>query len=43
MTMNHNQYVLVGSTVRSYIAYLHDGGRIDAEFIGNEMFWKKTN
>ena len=43
LTMNHNQYVLVGSTVRSYIAYLHDGGRIDAEFIGNEMFWKKTN
>lgn len=30
--MNFEQYVLVGSTVRSYLAWLKDAGNLNAEF-----------
>lgn len=39
LTMDHNQHVLVGSTIRSYLSWLHDGGRLDIEFCDNEMLW----
>ncbi len=32
LTMNFEQYVLVGSTVRSYLAWLKDSGRVNAIF-----------
>jgi len=32
LTMNFEQYVLVGSTVRSYLAWLKDTGKIDVSF-----------
>ena len=32
LTMNFEQYVLVGSTVRSYLSWLKDLGRIEAVF-----------
>ena len=41
MTMNFEQYVLVGSTVRSYLSWLHDTGRLAAEFIDNRLLWKR--
>lgn len=41
LTMNVNQYVLIGSTVKSYLSYLYDEGRIIYEFKDNKMFWKK--
>lgn len=41
LTMDFNQYVLVGSTLRSYLAYLLDQERIDALFEGNRLLWKK--
>ena len=40
LIMNPNQYVLIGSTVRSYLSYLCDENRIIYEFIDNKMIWK---
>ncbi len=41
LTMNVNQYVLSGSTVRSYLSYLCDEGRLVYEFEDNKMIWKQ--
>jgi len=41
LTMNFEQYVLVGSTIRSYLSWLSDAGRITASFSNNELVWKK--
>lgn len=41
LNMNLNQYVLVGSTVKSYLSYLEDEGKICYEFKDNQMLWKK--
>lgn len=43
LIMNPNQYVLVGSTIKSYLSYLFDEGRLNHEFKDNKMLWKKTN
>jgi len=40
LVMNSNQYVLVGSTVKSYLSYLYDEQKITYEFRNNKMFWK---
>ncbi len=40
LTMNFEQYVLVGSTVRSYLAWLHDMGKLDAQFEASRLMWK---
>lgn len=40
LTMDHNQYVLVGSTVRSYLAYLADQGRLESVIENNMLLWK---
>ena len=42
LAMNVNQYVLLGSTVRSYLSYLCDEGRIFYEFEDNKMIWKQV-
>ncbi|MCH5192731.1 MAG: MBL fold metallo-hydrolase [Oscillospiraceae bacterium] len=41
LSMNFEQYVLVGSTVRSYLAWLKDTDRIIAEFENNMLLWKQ--
>lgn len=41
LTMNFEQYVLVGSTVRSYLAWLKDTGRLNVEFENNLLLWKR--
>lgn len=43
LKMNFEQYVLVGSTVRSYLAWLKDSGRLSAEFKDNMLLWKANN
>ncbi len=40
LTMNFEQYVLVGSTVRSYLAWLRDTGRLNAVFDNNMLLWE---
>lgn len=42
LTMNANQYVLVGSTIRSYLSYLLDENKINYEFENNKMIWKQV-
>lgn len=41
LVMNANQYVLVGSTIRSYLSYLYDENKVAYEFKNNKMVWKK--
>ena len=40
LTMDFSQYVLVGSTLRSYLAYLLDNGGAEAEFMDNRLLWR---
>ncbi len=40
LTMTAQQYVLVGSTVRSYLSSLHDRGLMTFTFTDNEMRWQ---
>lgn len=42
LTMNFEQYVLVGSTVRSYLAWLKDTGRLEAVFDNNMLLWVRS-
>ena len=42
LSMNIEQYVLVGSTVRSYLAWLKDTGRLTCLFDRNRMLWQKV-
>lgn len=39
LTMNFEQYVLVGSTVRSYLSWLKDTEKIKAAFMDNLLMW----
>lgn len=40
LSMNFEQYVLVGSTVRSYLSWLKDSGKLSARFENNMLFWQ---
>ena len=42
LTMSFEQYVLVGSTVRSYLAWLKDTGRVNALFESNMLLWQRA-
>lgn len=39
LTMNFEQYALVGSTVRSYLTWLKEAGRLQAEFVENSLLF----
>lgn len=41
LSMNFEQYVLVGSTVRSYLSWLKDTGKLNATFDNNILLWTK--
>lgn len=41
LTMNFEQYVLIGSAVRSYLSWLCDSQKITAYFENNQLFWAK--
>ena len=41
LKMNFEQYVLAGSTVRSYLAWLRDTGRLNAIFENNMLLWAR--
>ena len=40
LTMSFEQYVLVGSTVRSYLTWLKDAGRLNVVFENNMLLWR---
>ena len=40
LRMSFEQYVLVGSTVRSYLSYLKDQGKLDVLFEDGRLLWK---
>lgn len=42
LAMNFEQYVLVGSTVRSYLSWLKDTGRLSARFENNLLLWEQA-
>ncbi len=42
LVMNANQYVLVGSTIKSYLSYLYDENKLSYEFKDNKMVWKQV-
>ena len=41
LKMNFEQYVLVGSTVKSYLSWMKDSGKLEVKFENNIMYWKK--
>ena len=41
LVMNFEQYVLVGSTVRSYLSWLKDHQKLAVEFENNMLLWKR--
>ena len=41
LTMNFEQYVLVGSSVRSYLTWLKDTGRLKVKFENNLLLWER--
>jgi len=40
LELNFAQYVLSGSSLRSYLAYLLDNGEVEVSFDDNKMLWK---
>jgi glyoxylase-like metal-dependent hydrolase (beta-lactamase superfamily II) len=43
LVLNWDQYVLVGSTIRSYLSYLLDIGKVEAEFVENRLLWRNKS
>ena len=43
LIMNPNQYVLVGSTIKSYLSYLYEENKLTYEIKNNKMLWKQIN
>ena len=41
LKMDANQYILVGSTLRSYLSYMSDENLLTYEFSDSKMYWKK--
>ncbi|MCI9275954.1 MAG: MBL fold metallo-hydrolase [Clostridia bacterium] len=42
LQININQYLLIGSTIKSYLSYLFDENKIRYEFIQNKMLWQQN-
>ena len=42
ITLDVGQYALVGSTIRSFLSYLYNQGRITIAMRGNAMFWTRV-
>ena len=42
LSVNFEQYALVGSTVRSYLSWLKEGGVLYAFFENNALLWAKA-
>lgn len=40
LQMTFEQYALVGSTVRSYLSWLRDGGKLEVEILDGTLLWR---
>lgn len=40
LKLKFSSYVLIGSTIRSYLSELHDEGKIEVEISENVLYWK---
>ena len=40
ITLDYGQYALVGTTVRSFLAYLYNASKLNYEFRENRLYWK---
>lgn len=40
INMTSEQYILIGSTIKSYLSYLYNEDKIKIEFIDNKMYWQ---
>lgn len=43
LVMDANQYVLAGSTLRSYLSWMKGRGEIEAGFRGNRLWWRAAD
>lgn len=43
LSLDMVQYVLAGSTLRSYVSYLADAGRLVGTFTDNMLYWQKND
>lgn len=43
LVMNANQYVLIGSTIKSYLSHLYECGKVNFNFRENKMYWRKVD
>jgi len=41
--LNANQYVLISSTIKSYLSFLGDEGKLGMSFSKGSVFWKKKD
>ena len=41
ITLDYSQYALVGTTVRSFLAYLYNASKLSYEFRENRLYWKR--
>lgn len=41
LVMTYEQYILAGSTVRSYLAWMKDRGKINGLFENNKLLWQR--
>ena len=42
LKMTMEEYVLISSTVRSYLSWLKDCGRLNPNFIDNILYWERA-
>ena len=42
LELSFQQYALVGSTLKSFLAWHLDAGRVSAEFVDNRLVWRAT-
>ena len=43
LTMDYSQYVLIGSTIRSYLSYLVDQGKLECYVEDALLLWKTVS